>query len=362
MMSLTLRRFFVVALLWSFASVDAVAQNTFTMAGTPPSSTVSQGGSVPITISTAMVSGSAEMITLSASGLPVGVTPTFSPNPVSTGGTSTLTLAADIAAAPIVSTVITVNGVSASDMESTTFDLTVDPNLIFQDEFDGPPCTSMPLLSSISLIAGQSDPHVGGDANVGDSLTLSAFTFDPNSCTNGTSLIPYAYEWLLINPPGSSAVFSSSGTGAATVASPSFIPDLPHSSYTLEVVVTDAIGNASPPSYLTITTSSCGAEPVDVLVNVVPGTLPTDPVFLTAIPSTSDADSTMCPPRFAPFAYWYSWTVTSSPPSSTWIFSTPTNATTTFLPSIGGTYNISAAVIDSNNVEGSAIVPLTFSF
>ena len=334
-------------------TTDAVAQNIFTLVATPSSHRVDQGANVPITISTAVVSGSAETITLSISGLPTGVTPSFDPTQVLAGGTSTLTLTADDLAEPVVGAVVTVHGVSASDTESTTFALTVD-DVIFRESFDGVPpgCTSRPLTweSPAITFAGQSNPLVGADANAGDVLTLTSNPIDVNSCLNDThSITPYTYEWSLVaKPPGSNASLSG-----ATSAQPTFVPDIPSGQYTIQVVVTDALGNTTPPAFLTLVTSSCGANPVSVQITVTPGNLETDPVTLFASPDTNDANPAQCPARFAP-TYTYSWSVASSPPSSTWAFSSATSQATTFLPSRGGTYDLQVSVNDSNNATGTA--------
>ena len=338
---------------------DAVAQNIFTLVAAPSSHRVDQGANVPITISTAVVSGSAETITLSISGLPAGVTPSFNPTQVPAGQTSTLTLTADDLAEPVIAAVVTVHGVSASDTESTTFALTVD-DVIFRESFDGVPpgCTSRPLTweSSAITFAGQSNPLVGGDANEGDVLTLTSNPIDANSCLNDTqSITPYTYEWSLVaKPPGSNAAVSG-----ATSAQPTFVPDFPSGQYTVQVVVTDALGNTAPPAFLTLVTSSCGANPVSVQVTVTPGNLETDPVTLLASPDTNDANPAQCPARFAP-TYSYLWSVASSPPSSTWAFSSSTSQATTFLPSRGGTYDLQVSVNDSNNATGTAQAPYLY--
>src|SRR5207244_9265407 len=90
----------------------------------PSSLSAVQGGSATSTISTAVLSGSAETVTLSASGLPAGVTASFNPGSVLAGGSSTLTL--DVATStPTGPYTITVTGTASSATHSTTVTLTL---------------------------------------------------------------------------------------------------------------------------------------------------------------------------------------------------------------------------------------------
>jgi hypothetical protein len=99
--------------------------NDFSMSASPSSVPVTQGTSGTSTISTAVVSGSAESVTLSASGLPSGVTAGFSANPVTAGGSSTLTLTASGSAALGGPVTVTITGTAASATHTTPVSLTV---------------------------------------------------------------------------------------------------------------------------------------------------------------------------------------------------------------------------------------------
>jgi glucose/arabinose dehydrogenase len=96
----------------------------FSIAPNPATVPVVAGTSASTNIGTATVSGSAESIGLSASGLPAGVTAGFSPTSVTTGGSSTLTFAvgASVAAG---SYPITVTGAATSATHATTVTLNV---------------------------------------------------------------------------------------------------------------------------------------------------------------------------------------------------------------------------------------------
>ncbi|KUN05990.1 hypothetical protein AQI95_13745 [Streptomyces yokosukanensis] len=96
----------------------------FSLSLAPGSASVAQGGSATATVSTAVTSGSAESVSLSASGAPSGVSVSFGPASVTSGGTSTLTatVGASVAAGTYP---ITVTGTAASGSHSATYSLTV---------------------------------------------------------------------------------------------------------------------------------------------------------------------------------------------------------------------------------------------
>ena len=95
----------------------------FSMGTSPASATVTQGSSVGDTITITPQNGFTGSVALSASGLPAGVTATFSPS--STTGTSTLTLTASSTAATGTATV-TIKGTSGSLSHTATLNLTVN--------------------------------------------------------------------------------------------------------------------------------------------------------------------------------------------------------------------------------------------
>lgn len=96
----------------------------FGLSLSPGSASVAQGGSATATVSTSVTSGSAETVSLSASGAPSGVSVSFSPASVSSGGSSTLTatVGSSVAAG---SYPITVNGSASTGSHSATYTLTV---------------------------------------------------------------------------------------------------------------------------------------------------------------------------------------------------------------------------------------------
>jgi hypothetical protein len=96
----------------------------FSISANPASLSVGQGGSATATISTAVTSGSAQSVTLSASGQPAGTTVGFSPSSKTAGGSSTMTDNVGSGTTPG-SYTITVTGTGTSTTHTATIALTV---------------------------------------------------------------------------------------------------------------------------------------------------------------------------------------------------------------------------------------------
>lgn len=96
----------------------------FSLSLSPGSASVTQGSSATTAVSTAVTSGSAESVSLAASGVPSGVSVSFSPNSVTSGASSTLTatVGSSVAAGTYP---ITVTGTAATGGHSATYTLTV---------------------------------------------------------------------------------------------------------------------------------------------------------------------------------------------------------------------------------------------
>src|SRR6266700_1391293 len=99
--------------------------NDFSISVTPPAQTVVQGASTSYTVSTAVISGNPEQISLSLSGLPTGASGSFTSNNIITGGSSTLNINAGTAAPGTYT--ITVTGTGAANAHSTTATLIITP-------------------------------------------------------------------------------------------------------------------------------------------------------------------------------------------------------------------------------------------
>ncbi|MFF7459228.1 M4 family metallopeptidase [Kitasatospora sp. NPDC008115] len=118
---------------WDAVSVPAQAgdptcnnngSNDFSLSLSPSSGSVKPGASTTATVNTAVTSGTAQTVVLTASGLPSGVTATFSPSSVQAGSAATLTLSAASSAATG-SYPVTVTGTAGSTVHTAQFTLTV---------------------------------------------------------------------------------------------------------------------------------------------------------------------------------------------------------------------------------------------
>ncbi len=105
-------------------SVTAAASNDFSLSVNPTSASVTAGSGTTATVSTAVTSGSAQTVSLGATGLPTGVTVSFSPSSVTAGSSSTLTISTSSAAAAGTYT-LTITGTGSSATHTTSFALTV---------------------------------------------------------------------------------------------------------------------------------------------------------------------------------------------------------------------------------------------
>ncbi len=104
-------------------SVSVNGTPNFTLSTSPARVSIVQGGQGTSTISITQANGFSGSVTLSAAGLPSGVTAAFSPNPATT--TSTLTLTASATAATGTATV-TITGTSGSLTRTTTLSVSVN--------------------------------------------------------------------------------------------------------------------------------------------------------------------------------------------------------------------------------------------
>jgi subtilase family serine protease len=96
----------------------------FSVSVNPTNVSVAAGSNAAATVSTAVTSGSSESVSLSASGLPSGVTASFSPSTVNSGSSSTLTFTASSSAAAG-NYSVTVTGTGSTGSHTATLTLSV---------------------------------------------------------------------------------------------------------------------------------------------------------------------------------------------------------------------------------------------
>jgi len=210
--------------------------NDFSISANPSTLSVIQGQGATSTISTAVVSGAAQTVTLSASGLPAGATATFSPSAVTAGGSSTLTMTT-ASSTPVGDYSITVTGTGASASHATTISLAVNAPVSDDFSISASP-SSVTTLQGQSVTSSITTALVSGSAQT-VSLSASGLpagataTFSPSAVTAGgsstltmttASSTPVGNYSIMVTGTGSSATHSTSIT--LTVNSPPLGPRL----------------------------------------------------------------------------------------------------------------------------------------
>jgi chitinase len=164
--------------------------NNFSLAVSPASGSVtgSAGGSLTATVSTAVASGSAESVALSAAGGPAGSTVTFSPTSVTSGNSSTLTIS--LPAGTTAGTYpITVSGTDGTNTHTATYTLTVTgtgASTVYQAESPTNTLAGGAIVISCSTCSGGARVGYIGS---GGTLTMNGV----NVATAGTYNIVIAY-------------------------------------------------------------------------------------------------------------------------------------------------------------------------
>ncbi|HJQ44202.1 MAG TPA: protease pro-enzyme activation domain-containing protein [Jatrophihabitantaceae bacterium] len=143
-----------------------VAPNNFSISASPASVTVAPGAAASVTVSTATTNGSAQTVSLTASGLPSGASASFAPASVTSGSSSTLTLST-AASTPAGTYSVTVTGTGTSATHSVTVGLTVSAgtgstgNLVGNPGFESGTAAPWTLSSGV-LNNSESEPaHTG---------------------------------------------------------------------------------------------------------------------------------------------------------------------------------------------------------
>lgn len=178
-------------------TVNAAANPDFTVSASPTSLSVAQGGSGSSTISTTVSGGFNSAISLSASGLPAGVTASFNPSSIGApgSGSSTLTFSAS-STATTGTTNVTINANGGGITHTTTISLTITATATPSFSLSASP-------TSVSVAQGNSgtstiSTSVSGGFNSAISLSASGLpsgvtaSFNPGSIAapgNGSSTL-----------------------------------------------------------------------------------------------------------------------------------------------------------------------------
>ncbi|MGA7895153.1 MAG: hypothetical protein WCA49_18185, partial [Candidatus Sulfotelmatobacter sp.] len=255
-------------------TVNAAGTPNFTVSASPSSLTITQGGNGTSTITVTSQNGFNSATTLSASGLPSGVTAAFSPNPVTPPAngtvTSTLTLTASATATTGTATV-TVTGTSGSLNHSTTIALTVNSSsgaqtAVYNSTLKAPECATVGTScdSGPSLLLGRD--HMSGGAEPNQPNTIN------NSCSDGTSGTFHSDESndriVVASTSGGALTHATTATVTATVWA--------YSGYTSDALDLYYTANANSPSWVfikTIVPTKAGAQSLSATFTLPTGSL-----------------------------------------------------------------------------------------
>jgi hypothetical protein len=197
-------------------SLTVTAPPSYTLSASPSSVTVAQGGNGTSTITVTPQNGFSGTVALAASGLPTGVTASFSP--ASATSASTLTLSASSSATKGTSTV-TITGTSGSLSSKATISLTIGPP---------PSFTLSATPASLSLAQGASASStiaVGDVSGFSGTVALKASgmpngvtaSFSPASSTS-KSTVTFTAAGSATPAPSTVTITGTSGSLTSTVA------------------------------------------------------------------------------------------------------------------------------------------------
>ncbi|WP_412542075.1 M28 family peptidase [Longispora sp. K20-0274] len=197
---------------WAAVSVPAqsgeatctTTANDFSISLSPSSGSAQPGSSVTTTVGTTTTSGSAQTVALTASGLPAGVTASFSPSSVTSGNSSTLTLSASGSATPG-SYTVTVTG-TGSVTHTATYSLTVGSTNPGGNAPDVDVAKVQAHLTQLNTIASQnggtrragSAGYTASVAYIKGKLQAAGYTVTEQQCTSCT----YVSNNLIADWPG----------------------------------------------------------------------------------------------------------------------------------------------------------------
>jgi hypothetical protein len=314
---------YVIQLEFSNAANNCVnfpAQSTpnFTLSASPSSLSVTQGSSGNSTITVTPSGGFTGSVSLSASGLPAGVTATFGTNP--TTSTSVVTLSASSTATTGTSTV-TITGTSGSLTHTTTISLTV--NGVATPDF--------------SLSASPASLTVKQGTNGSSTITVTPSGGFTGSVTLSNSALPSGVTASFgTNPTTSTSVLTFTASSTATTG-------------TSTITVTGVSGSLTHTTTISLTISSASAQ--NLIVN---GGFETGTATPWALTAGVLNNSTAEPAHSGSWDAWldgYGTTHTDSATQTVTIASTATTATLTFWLHIDTAETTTTTAFDTLQVQ-----------
>ena len=301
-------------------TINAAPVPDFSLSASPSSLTFMQGNSGTSTVTVTPVNGFSSGVSLSASGLPTGVTAAFSPPSATT--TSTLTLTASSSATTGTATV-TITGTSGSLTHTATVSLTVNAAPVPTFSLSASPATVTAGASGTSTVT--ITPQNGFSASV--SLSVSGLPSGVTGSFSPTSAMTTSTLTL------SASSAAAPGTSTLTITG---------TSGSLSQTATLSLTLNAPPSTLKVTPSA-------VMFNYQIG---------TAAPATQPVSVTASPAQVL---------FTTSASSGTWLSATATGATTPATVNIAvnpsglqpGSYSGTVAITATGAMGSPQIVQVT---
>ena len=264
---------------FKFANCTPSGASDFSIAANPSSLSIVQGGNGTYTVSTAVTSGSAQSVSLSASGLPTGAGASFNPASVTAGSSSTMTVTVG-STTPTGTYTITVTGTGTSATHSTTVTLVVTAPAPNDFSIAANP-------SSLSIVQGGSgSSSISTTVTSGSSQTVSlsagglpsgaTATFNPSSVTAGAS------STMTINVAATTAAgtYTVTVTGTGTSATHS-------TTITLTVVVPSDFSISANPTSLSISQGGSGSSTISTAITS--GSAQTVALTASGLPSGATA-------------------------------------------------------------------------
>jgi hypothetical protein len=193
--------------LCDIGAAEVIAAPDYKLAASPVSLEIPQGSSLIDTVMAITLDGFSSTVALAATGLPSGVTASFSPpavTPTANGtGTSMLTLTAAVNA-PItaIPVTVTITGTSGTSTHSTTIGLKVK-DVIFASglEIDYDPAACSAVAGTLDISWYYTGNGCSGiehtDGNPAQAKAAGAFSMSGMSVTNESCISPAAYTFTL---------------------------------------------------------------------------------------------------------------------------------------------------------------------
>ncbi|MBU6198231.1 MAG: PKD domain-containing protein [Xanthomonadaceae bacterium] len=238
----------------------------FALTAAPQSVSVNQGASASTTVTVTPSNGFASAVSFSASGLPSGVTASFSP--ASSAASTTLTLTASSTAAAGAATVI-VTGTSGSLSHTTTVNLTVvasgggGSTAVYNSTLLAPECASVGAsCDSGTLLVGRGTLSGGAEPNQPNTIN--------NSCADGNSGTFHSDE------SDDRIVISSTDGGPLTAGKTAQVSATVWAYSTADALDLYSAADATNPSWTflsTITPSAAGAQTLSTTFTLPAGGL-----------------------------------------------------------------------------------------